>query len=281
MEYIGIVGAGVMGIDVATIFAFYGYNIVLNDINPRVLEAVPKAIETNLKRYKVLQANMAKWDAADILSRITTSTEYEGFENVSWIIENATEDFDIKKAVYRNLATICKDTTYYGVNTSCISITKLGALLKDPSRIIGMHFMNPAPLINVVETVRGYHTSEETIKASRELLKGVEKQMILVNDSPGFVSNRVSHLLMNEAAILVQENVATPKEIDAIFKKGYAHKMGPLETADLIGLDTVVRSLDVLYSDLGGQKFKCCSLLRRMVDAGLLGVKSGQGFYSY
>lgn len=281
MNMIGVVGAGVMGVDVAATFAFYGYNVILSDINHHVLENVPDVLSRNIKKYKIASPSLKKWDHNKIMSKISLTEKYNGFENAKWVIENITECLDDKHSVYHELAEICNEETLFGANTSCISITSLASNLIDPSKIIGMHFMNPVPLKNSVETVRGFYTSEDTIIATRELLKSIGKHQILVNDSPGFVSNRISHLFMNEAAILVQENVASPKEIDAIFKQGYAHKMGPLETADLIGLDTVAHSLDILYNSLGEQKFKCCTLIRKMVDANLLGVKTGKGFYQY
>jgi 3-hydroxybutyryl-CoA dehydrogenase len=183
--------------------------------------------------------------------------------------------------VYRALDALCPPEVCFGVNTSCISITRVAGFTQRPDRVIGMHFMNPVYLKTSIEIIRGYHTSEQTIQAARNLLRQLGKDAILVNDYPGFVSNRISHLFMNEAAFVVQDQVATPHEVDAIFKKCYGHTMGPLETADLIGLDTVVHSLDVLYESYQDSKFRCCPLLRKMVHAGLLGVKSGKGFYEY
>ncbi|WP_242655185.1 3-hydroxyacyl-CoA dehydrogenase family protein [Clostridium cellulovorans] len=167
------------------------------------------------------------------------------------------------------------------VNTSCISITKIASLTKRPDKVIGTHFMNPVHIKTAVEAIKGFYTSEETIEKTKELLSKMGKEMIIVNDLPGFVSNRISHLFMNEAAFVVQDQVAAPAEVDAIFKKCYGHVMGPLETADLIGLDTVVDSLEVLYESYQDPKFKCCPLLKKMVDANLKGRKTGKGFYDY
>lgn len=281
MSVIAVVGAGVMGVDVASTLAHHGYEVIIKDIDEKVLSEISTKIIQNIRNYKIISPSIREWDAEEILSRITVTDTYEHFPKASWVIENITENWEAKSRLYQELNQICNDNTFFGVNTSCTSPTKLAALLGNPEKVIGMHFMNPVPLKEIVETVRGYHTSTETIKAAETLLKSIGKQQILVEDSPGFVSNRLSHLFMNEAAFLVQERVADPKQIDLIFKKGYAHKMGPLETADLIGLDTVVHSLDVLYKEYGDSKFSCCPLLRKMVDAGLLGRKSGQGFYHY
>lgn len=280
MSTVAVVGAGVMGVDVAATLALHGYNVILKDIDTDVLNDVPKIIKHNLRNYKMTSSKLQHWNISDILSRITCTDRYDDFMEASWIIENVTEDIDCKINVYKELAEVCP-LGRFAVNTSCIPITKLASYLPHPENVIGMHFMNPVPLIEVVETVKGFHTSEEMIQASKAFLKSLNKTAILVRDFPGFVSNRLSHLLMNEAAFLVQDGVAEPKQIDTMFRKGYAHKMGPLETADLIGLDTVKKSLQILYDHFQDPKFRCCPLLTQMVDAGLLGRKSGRGFYVY
>ncbi|MCP1311730.1 3-hydroxyacyl-CoA dehydrogenase family protein [Paenibacillus tyrfis] len=281
MTVIAVVGAGVMGVDVAATAAHYGYDVILKDVNLDVLAEAPAIIRRNIRSYRMVSPALKEWNAAEIIDRITFTDTYDGFEKAGWIIENATEDWDVKSAIFKELNAVCSTDAFLAVNTSCISITKLAALVSRPERVIGMHFMNPVPLKEAVETVRAFHTSDETIEASEALLRSMEKTGILVRDFPGFVSNRLSHLFMNEAAFLVQDQVAEPAQIDAIFKQGYAHRMGPLETADLIGLDTVVRSLEVLYQNYQDPKFRCCPLLRQMVDAGLYGRKSGRGFYQY
>lgn len=270
-----------MGVDVAATAAYNGYNVILKDINPEALARAPHTIRQNIRNYKMISPTLNSWNIKDIISRITFTDRYDGFEEASWVIENTTEDWEVKSTVFKELGEVCSSEAMFGVNTSCLSITKLAGYIPQPERVIGMHFMNPVPLKLVVETVRGYHTSEETIKASESFLKKLGKVAILSEDSPGFISNRLSHLFMNEAAFLVQEQVSEPEQIDQLFKLGYGHKMGPLETADLIGLDTVVRSLEVLYQDYQDPKFRCCPLLKKMVNAGLLGCKSGQGFYTY
>ena len=278
---IAVVGAGVMGLDLAATMAFYGHDVILKDIDSEVLEKAPRTIAKNIRNYRLVSASLSNWDTEDILQNITFTDTYHGFEDADWIIENIIEDWGAKKTLYQELADIGKANTLYAANTSCFSITELSSLLNWPENLIGIHFMNPVPIKRVVETIRGFHTSAETIKETEILLKSISKSVILVEDSPGFVSNRLSHLYMNEAAFLVQENVAEPKKIDVIMKKCYNHKMGPLETADLIGLDTVVRSLNVLYQNYQDPKFRCCPLLKKMVAAGLLGRKSGEGFYKY
>ncbi len=278
---IAVIGAGVMGVDVAATAAANGYKVILKDIDPKVLEEAPRTIRHNIRNYKMLSQELNNWDVKDILSRILFTDSYDGFEKASWVIENATEDWEIKRKLYDELSQVCSPDAMFAVNTSCISITKIAALMPRPERVIGIHFMNPVPLKEAAETIEGLQTSDEVVQAAKGLVKSLGKTAIHVKDFPGFVSNRLSHLFMNEAAFLVQDQVAEPEQIDLIFKLGYAHKMGPLETADLIGLDTVVRSLDVLYQSYQDPKFRCCPLLRKMVDAGLMGRKSGQGFYSY
>lgn len=281
MISIGVVGSGVMGVDVAINCAAYGYQVVLMDTSAEVIAKAQLDIPKKLRGYKMLNPIYRELDASQLSSLIEFTTDIESLRDCQWIIENVTEDWDVKASVYTQLDQICSDSTYYAVNTSCISITKVAALMKRPENVIGMHFMNPVPIKRCVEAIRGFHTSEDTIDAAKILLKSLKKQMVLVNDMPGFVANRLSHLFMNEAAFLVQDQVADAAAIDTIFKEGYGHAMGPLETADLIGLDTVVNSLKILYESFQDPKFRCCPALQKMVDAGLLGRKSGQGFYSY
>jgi 3-hydroxybutyryl-CoA dehydrogenase len=281
MIKVGIIGAGVMGRGVAQCLAQSSVHVVLLDISEEILEKARDEIYNHVR----LQALFKKSEALEapdiVISRITFSMDYDLLKDVDFIIENATEKWDVKMEIYKRIDRICKDECIFAVNTSCLSITRIASLTGRPDKVIGTHFMNPVPMIHTVETIRGYHTSENTIEKTKKLFSAMGKDYILVNDFPGFVSNRISHLLMNEAAFIVQDQVASPQDVDDIFVKCYGHKMGPLETADLIGLDTVVYSLDVLYDDFQDSKFRCCPLLRKMVDAGLLGRKSGQGFYSY
>jgi len=270
-----------MGTDVALSFAAFGHSVILKDLDAGILQAFKDSIPQRLRGYRMLGWTPKQGAAAEVSARIHPTLDYEGFAEADWIIENVTEDWEIKKGIYRELGGICKPDAYFAVNTSCIPITKLAALMPRPERMLGAHFMNPVPLKPVVEVIRGRHTAEETLEQAKLLLRSIDKTGIVVGDFAGFVSNRLSHLFMNEAAFLVQDGIAKPAEIDAIFKEGYGHKMGPLETADLIGLDTVVNSLDVLYQYYQDSKFRCCPLLRQMVDAGETGKKSGRGFYEY
>lgn len=281
MKAIGVIGAGVMGMGVAQNLAQSGYAVILIDISEDILKNATEKIRKDMRLQAMFSKNKEQIDIETALSHIVCSTDYQLLKDVEFVIENVPEKWDIKKEVYKKIDLICPEHTIFLVNTSCISITKVGALTNRKEKVIGTHFMNPVPLKNTIETIRGYHTSEETIEATRELLRGMGKGCILVNDYPGFVSNRISHLFMNEAAFVVQDQVASPEEVDDIFKLCFGHKMGPLETADLIGLDTVADSLDILYESYQDSKFRCCPLLRKMVDAGLLGRKVGQGFYTY
>lgn len=281
MKAVGVIGAGVMGMGVAQNLVQSGFAVILIDISEDILKSATEKIRNDMRLQAMFSKNKEQIDIETALSHIVCSTDYQLLKDVEVVIENVTEKWDIKKEVYKKIDLICPEHTIFLVNTSCISITKVGALTNRKEKVIGTHFMNPVPMKNTIETIRGYHTSEETIEATRELLRGMGKECIIVNDYPGFVSNRISHLFMNEAAFVVQDQVASPEEVDDIFKLCFGHKMGPLETADLIGLDTVADSLDILYESYQDSKFRCCPLLRKMVDAGLLGRKVGQGFYTY
>jgi 3-hydroxybutyryl-CoA dehydrogenase len=281
MKNIGVIGAGVMGRGVAQSFAQSGYRVVLLDIGEDVLELAREEIINNLRFRALFNRGKDVEDSGLVMERITFSIDVTLLKDMDFVIENVPEDWETKKAVYEKIDGICKKECIFMVNTSCISITKIAALTKRQDKVIGTHFMNPVPLKTTIEAIKGYYTSEETISAVGELLKSAGKEMVVVNDYPGFVSNRISHLFMNEAAFVVQDQVASPEEVDYIFKKCFGHAMGPLETADLIGLDTVVSSLNILYESYQDPKFRCCPLLKKMVEAGLYGKKSGRGFYTY
>lgn len=281
IKQIGVLGAGTMGADLAFDLAANGFRVLLKDIDPGMFIKAENKMRSDFRGLQMIKKELKAVPLQAVFDNIKFTTEYDGFNEVDLVVENITENWELKKQVYIELSKVCKSSTYYGVNTSCISITKIAALLPDPSLVIGMHFMNPVPLKNTVETIRGEHTSDETVNVVKQFLKSFGKTAIVVNDFPGFVANRLSHLFMNEAAFLVQDRVAMPKEIDALFRQGYGHQMGPLETADLIGLDTVVNSLKYLYEYYQDPKFRCCPLLQRMVDAGFNGKKSGRGFYVY
>ncbi|WP_434749323.1 3-hydroxyacyl-CoA dehydrogenase family protein [Paenibacillus amylolyticus] len=281
MKTIGVIGAGVMGRGVAQSFAQAGHKVILMDISEEVLDTAAEEIYNQI-RMLLLFKKVEGLEAPEvILERIHRTTSLEELREADIIVENVNEQWEVKKDVYAQIDPICQKDCIFLVNTSCISITRIAALTKRPDRVIGTHFMNPVPLKSAVEVIKGMDTSEQTIEVVTELLSSIGKETILVNDYPGFVSNRISHLFMNEAAFVLQDQVASAREVDDIFVKCYGHTMGPLETADLIGLDTVMDSLDVLYESYQDPKFRCCPLLRKMVHAGRTGRKSGEGFYSY
>lgn len=275
---IGIVGAGVMGRGVAQRFSTYGYEVILVDIAQDILKVANKEISRNLKAQSMFQENI---NVDEIMSRITFTLDYEQLADVDVLIENVPEIVEVKEKVYKELVHICKDECIYMVNTSCIPITLIARFVKYPEKVIGVHFMNPVQMKNFAEVIKGVTTLEETIVFTQELLEKVDIEIEVVNDSAGFVSNRISHLYMNEAAFLIYEGVATAKQIDNIFKKAFNHKMGPLETADLIGIDTVLDSLHILYNQYEDSKYRACPLLKRMVESEKTGRKKGEGFYKY
>jgi len=278
---IAVVGAGVMGCDLALDLASFGYTVVLKDLNNEQLLHAEKTIRENFRFFKLMQPRFAGFSLDEIQSRISLVSDYEQFNTAEWVIENITEDFAAQKQLYLELQGYCAENAHYGVNTSCISITKIAALLPKPENVIGMHLMNPVPKKALVEVIRGFHTSDETVAATKKFLGNMKKNCVVVNDFPGFVTNRVLMLTINECAWVVQDQVADPEDVDQIFKLGFAHKMGPLATGDLIGLDIILRSLNVLYESYNDPKYRPCPLLVKMVDAGLLGKKSGKGFFEY
>lgn len=278
---VAVIGAGVMGIGVTVDLVFHDIDTVLVDNSSTALEHAKEEISKTIRYAPLLYKNAPKLPLDDFMKKITFTLKLENIAECEYVIENVTEDWEIKQEVYRALDKICKPGVCFGVDTSCLSITRVAAVTRRPDRIIGIHFMNPSYLKPVIEVMRGHHTSEECIEISKQLLAQLDKEAIVVNDLPGFVSNRASHLFMNEAAWILQDGVATADQIDNIFKKCFSHKMGPLETADLIGLDTVMHSLDVLYESYQDPKFRCCPLLRKLVEAGHLGRKTGKGFHEY
>lgn len=281
MKVIGVIGAGVMGTGIAHNLALAGYDVILVDISEAILSKAKEHISNNIRLQGLYTREFVMDKPEVILNRISFTVNYELLKEADYIIENVPEKWEVKKEVYLTLDRICPEHCIFAVNTSCISITKVASLTNRPTQVIGSHYMNPVIMKPVVEVIKGYHTSEKTIDVTKELLSSLHKEAIIVNDLPGFVSNRISHLMMNEAAFVVQDQVADPKDVDDIFKKCFGHKMGPLETADLIGLDTVVNSLDILYESYQDPKFRCCPLLRKMAEAGTHGRKTGQGFYPY
>lgn len=280
IQTVGVIGAGVMGIGVAQNLAQTDHKVVLVDISEEILTHAQQEIKNNV-RFQAFFNKQAAIDPEQVLQKITFTTDFEALKNVDFVVENVVEQETVKQTLYHQLDAICPPACIFAANTSAISITRLASVTQRADKVLGMHFMNPVPMKKTVEMVRGYHTSDNTIETAKTFLAQMGKNAIVVNDFPGFVANRLSHLFMNEAANLVMEQVAEPKDIDDIFKQCYGHAMGPLETADLIGLDTVVDTLKVLYDNYQDTKFRCSPLLQKMVDAGLYGRKSGQGFYTY
>jgi len=283
MEFgkIGVLGAGNIGIGVVTDLVLHGISAVVVDISEEILKRAQTEILNNVRVAPMLSKTLPRVTKDQALHRMALTTDLKDVASCDFIIENVTEDWDVKKPVYEELDRVVPPEVCFGANTSCISITQIGSATRRPANVVGIHLMNPVHLKPTVEVIRGFHTSERTVDTLLQLFSVLNKEAIIVQDLPGFVSNRISHLFMNEAAFVLQDNVATADKIDMIFKKCFGHKMGPLETADLIGLDTVVRSLDVLYESFQDPKYRCCPLLRKLVHAGHLGRKTGKGFHAY
>ena len=279
---VAVIGAGVMGTGVAHNMAQYGISTNVVDISQSQLDKCRQMIEANLRLYNFHPQHKKKTHStAEIMENIRFTTELDDIVECDLVIENITEEKKKKNALYTRMNTICGASTVFGVNTSAISITALSKLMRHPENVVGVHFMNPVPLMHTVELIRGVHTAERTLNIFHHLFAQLNKTGIVVNDSPGFVTNRAMMIFVNEAIFMVQEQIARAEDIDTLFKTCFGHKMGPLQTADLIGLDTILQSLQVLYESFNDDKYRPSFLLKKMVDAGYLGVKSGQGFYRY
>lgn len=281
---VGVVGAGVMGHEVAMVLAQSNLHVVLVDIGPEPLRRARRAIERDLRFARMrgpANRSTAVADPSTVMEMITFVDDYLGFHDVDFVVENVTENEGVKRDVYAEIDRRCRPDTVFAANTSVIPITRLAGVTKRPERVVGMHFMNPVSRIDMVEVIRGERTSDESVDIAMELLGVMGKEGVVIRDSPGFVTNRVLMLTVNEAACLVHEGVADAHQVDRLFKGCFGHPMGPLETADLIGLETVLYSIEELYAEFGDNRYQPCPLLKKLVDDGMHGRKTGRGFYEY
>ena len=279
-DIIGVIGSGTMGNGIAQVAARAGYNVVMRDVSAEFLERAMKSIDRHLQR-DVDKERLTSDEKQSVIDRIKTTTEFEAFKEAAFVIEAVTENLAVKTEVFKTLDQVTPPEAILASNTSSISITKLGAVTTRPDKVVGMHFMNPVPVMKLVEVIRGLATSDETYQRVLELSEKLGKTALDCHDSPGFVSNRVLMPMINEAIFTLYEGVATRESIDGIMKLGMNHPMGPLTLADFIGLDVCLAILNVLYDGFGDPKYRACPLLMQYVDAGWLGKKSGRGFYEY
>ncbi len=280
IKTVAVLGAGTMGNGIAHVFARAGYRVILRDVETRFLDRGIETIGKNLDR-EVKKEKITAAEKPQILARIQPTTDVSALAAAEFAVEAVPEQLDLKIRLLKDVDAALKPGVILASNTSSISITQLAAQTSRPEKFIGMHFMNPVPVMALVEVIRGLATSDDTFEVTKILCERLDKKPVAVNDAPGFVSNRVLMPLINEAAFAVMEGVATPEAVDAVMKMGMNHPMGPLELADFIGLDVCLNILEVLQSGFGDPKYRACPLLRKYVAAGWLGRKSGRGFYKY
>jgi len=280
VKKVGVVGAGTMGNGIAHVFAMSGYDVLLMDVEESFLERAMSIITKNLDRM-IKKEKITEAEKEATLSKIKRTVNIGDMGDCDVVVEAATEDFALKKKIFKDLDSACKKGAILATNTSSISITQIAAIVKCPDKVIGMHFMNPVPMMKLVEVVRGVATSDETYNAVMDLAAKLGKTPVGVNDYPGFVANRLLMPMINEACYALMEGVATKESIDTVMKLGMAHPMGPLALADLIGLDVCLAIMEVLYEGFADSKYRPCPLLRNMVKAGYLGRKTKRGFYEY
>jgi 3-hydroxybutyryl-CoA dehydrogenase len=280
IKTIGVIGAGTMGNGIAHVAARSGFKVMLHDLDQRFLDRALSTITRNLDR-EVAKTRITEDDKNGALSRIAAVTQNSALSEADFVVEAVIEDVETKAKVFEAMDAIARPGVILASNTSSISITKIASKTKRPDKVIGMHFMNPVPMMTLVEVVRGLATSDETCRTTKELAESMGKTPVEVNDFPGFVSNRVLMPMINEAIYCLMEGVGTAEAVDSVMKLGMNHPMGPLALADLIGLDVCLDIMEVLHTGLGDSKYRPCPLLRKMVDAGRFGRKSGRGFYVY